>query len=332
MAKAGLIEASGEALKITELFARIQAHSTIAPATAKIYSRICGSLVECYGSDIRIDRITTADAERWQVWLRQSGLAKATVAKYTNCVRGAFNRAVRWNLLESSPFARLKSGAQTNPNRQAYISAEVFRSILSTEGDPKWIAVFALLRWAGLRCPSEVRNLRWSDMDLRSDKMQLRVRSPKTEHHEGREQRIVPIVPELQPILADYVRSCKSREELLFPSLPSSVNLRNRFKRLLSKAGVTAWPRLFQNLRASFSTDLVERFPSHVAAAWCGHTVAIQQSAYLIQRDAHFKAATQGASLLGAPHASSATNSTTTSQDPAQHRIAPNGAESQSHP
>lgn len=158
--------------------------------------------------------------------------------------------------------------------------------------------------------------------------MQLRVRSPKTEHHEGREQRIVPIVPELQPVLYEYARCCKAKDGLVFPSLPSSVNLRSRFQRMLTKAGVTPWPRLFQNLRASFATDLVERFPSHVAAAWCGHTVATQQSAYMIQRDAHFKAATQGASLLGGLSPSSATDIAPSSQIPSSHGIAQRRAES----
>ena len=328
LAKAGLVEESGAALTITELFTRIRENSTVAPATAKIYHRISRSLIECFESDTRIDRVGTADAERWQVWLRQSGLAKATVGKYTNCVRGAFNRAVRWKLIETSPFAQLKSGAQTNPSRQAYVSAEVFRSILAIEVDPKWIAVFALLRWAGLRCPSELKTLRWSDVDLRPDKMQLRVRSPKTEHHEGREQRVVPIVPELQPILASYAQTCKVRDGLLFPSLPSAVNLRARFQRMRDKAGVATWPRLFQNLRASFATDLVDRFPSHVAAAWCGHSVAIQQRAYMIQRDAHFKAATQGVSLLGTPIEDSAYNIAPSSQNPSSHGIAQRRAES----
>lgn len=328
LVKVGLVDASGEVLTITQLFARIEANSTIAPATAKIYGRICGSLVERFGSEMRIDQICSADAERWQVWLRTRRLGKATVAKYTNCVRGAFNRAVRWKLIDTSPFAQLKSGAQTNPSRQAYVSVEVFNSILATEDDPKWIAVYSLLRFAGLRCPSEVQALRWSDLDLRPDKMALRVRSRKTEHHEGREQRTVPIFPELQPMLFDYVRSCKAQQGPLFPSLPSSVNLRNRFQRMMAKAGVAPWPRLFQNLRASFATDLVEHVPSHMAAAWCGHTVAIQQSAYMIQRDTHFKSAVRGAFRLGGSTADSAINIALTAQNPASHGIAQDRKES----
>ena len=329
LAKAGLAEDAGEAMTVTQLFERITKTSDIAPATAKIYARICASLVESLCGDTRIDRISAVDADNWQASLRERKLARATVAKYTNCVRGVFNRAVGWRMLETSPFARLKAGSQRNPSRQAYVSVEDFRAILAMEPDAKWRATFALLRFGGLRCPSELRGLQWSDMDLRPGELRLRVRSPKTEHHEGREQRTVPIIPELQHYLHEYASGCGKRNGLVFPELPSAVNLRHRLQRLLTKTGVPQWPRLFQNLRASYATDLVDRVPAHVAAAWCGHTVEVQQSAYMIQRDAHFRAATQGRSLLGT---NSATDIAATAQNSAPHPIAPNGAESQGHP
>jgi integrase len=136
----------------------------------------------------------------------------------------------------------------------------------------------------------------------------------------------------LRPILEQYTKSVKSKEGLLFPDLPSAVNLRQRFQRMLAKAGVKAWPKLFQNLRASFATDMVERFPTHTVASWCGHSVTIQQKAYMIARDSHFKAATAGGSILGSPSRDSAPDIASTAQNSAPHGIAPDSAESQSHP
>jgi len=336
--KAGLVEESAEPLTITQLFERRLASSLIADASAAVQRRIAASLVEYFGSAMQIDRIRAAEAERWQASLRDAKcargrpLARSTIGKYTSTARGTFNRAVRWGLIDSNPFAGLKSDSQVNAARQHYVPTTVFRSVLATEQDAKWQAVFSLLRFGGLRCPSEVRALRWSDVDLAPDKLQLTVRSIKTERYAGREQRIVPIVPELRPILDRYAKSVQSKEGLLFPDLPSAVNVRQRFQRMLAKAGVKAWPKLFQNLRASFATDMVERFPTHTVASWCGHSVTIQQKAYMIARDSHFKAATAGGSILGSPSRDSASDIASTAQNSAPHGIASVGADSQSHP
>ena len=43
---------------------------------------------------------------------------------------------------------------------------------------------------------------------------------------------------------------------------------------------IETWPKLFQNLRASCSTELAQEFPAHVAAAWIGHSVEIANKHY----------------------------------------------------
>ena len=70
------------------------------------------------------------------------------------------------------------------------------------------------------------------------------------------------------------------------------MNLRTHFHRIITRAGLKAWPRLFHNLRASCATDWVERFPAHVVAGWLGHTPLIAARHYLQTRDAHFDMAT----------------------------------------
>jgi hypothetical protein len=48
----------------------------------------------------------------------------------------------------------------------------------------------------------------------------------------------------------------------------------------LKKAGVKAWPKLFQNLRASRATELAAAYPEYMAAAWCGHSEKIAVEHY----------------------------------------------------
>jgi hypothetical protein len=59
-----------------------------------------------------------------------------------------------------------------------------------------------------------------------------------------------------------------------------NANLRTQFKRILTRADVKPWPKLFQNLRASCATELVAEFPPHVAADWLGHNTLVAQKHY----------------------------------------------------
>ena len=58
-------------------------------------------------------------------------------------------------------------------------------------------------------------------------------------------------------------------------------NLRRRFKKIVARAGLKPWPKLFQNMRASRATELVKDFPEHVVTAWMGHSKRIAQKHYL---------------------------------------------------
>ena len=60
--------------------------------------------------------------------------------------------------------------------------------------------IIALCRYGGLRYPSEVLGLTWDDVLWDQDRMI--VRAPKTEHHEDRGIRQVPLFAELRVYLA----------------------------------------------------------------------------------------------------------------------------------
>jgi hypothetical protein len=52
------------------------------------------------------------------------------------------------------------------------------------------------------------------------------------------------------------------------------------WKKVIKRAGIQRWPKLWQNLRASAATDLAGALPAHVAAAICGHTEQIAREHY----------------------------------------------------
>jgi hypothetical protein len=75
----------------------------------------------------------------------------------------------------------------------------------------------ALSRFAGLRCPSEIVELRWGDLNW--ERSLMTVRSPKTAAHDGHAVRIVPITPELRPILQTLFDQAPEGGEAVVPPL-----------------------------------------------------------------------------------------------------------------
>lgn len=114
----------------------------------------------------------------------------------------------------------------------------------------------------------------------------------KTEHHEGRGERLVPIFPELRPYLLDaFERAEPGSVHVISRYRDPSGNLRTQLQRIIRRAGLTLWPRLFYDLRATRQTELAEQFPAHVVCSWIGNTERVAQNHYLQATDDHLKTA-----------------------------------------
>ena len=68
-------------------------------------------------------------------------------------------------------------------------------------------------------------------------------------------------------------------------------NLRTQLTRIIERAGLTAWPKLWHNLRATRETELAEKFPMHVVCEWIGHSQAVAAKHYLQTTNEHFELA-----------------------------------------
>src|SRR6185436_10341583 len=123
------------------------------------------------------------------------------------------------------------------------------------------------------------------------------VHSPKTEHHEGRDVRIVPIFPELPPYLKAVYDEANPGMDAAFSDpvitryRDSNANLRTQLNRIIKSAGLVPWPKLFHNLRGTRQTELSEHYPDHVVCSWIGNSQAVAQKHYLQTTDEHFEQA-----------------------------------------
>jgi integrase len=252
-----------------------------------------GYLTEFFGADKPLHEIRPGDADAWRAFLASKkkllgkkkiasteNLAEATIRRRCGAAKQFFKAAVRMGHLASNPFADLKAGNLANPARQHYISRDVATKVLEKCPDAEWKLIFALARYAGLRCPSEILLLTWGDINWADGRMT--VHSPKTERHPGQDSRQVPLFPELLPYLQEAFEAADEGAEFVITRYRrTNSNLQTQLRRILWNAGIDPWPRLFQNLRASCDTDLAAHFPAHVCARWLGHTPAIAAKHYL---------------------------------------------------
>jgi hypothetical protein len=143
-----------------------------------------------------------------------------------------------------------------------------------------------------------VLKLRWDDIDWQGQR--FTVTSPKTKN-QGKPWRVVPLFPELLPYLHDCEELAEEGDEYVITRYRlANTNLRTQLLRILRRANVEAWPRLFQNLRASRETELANDFPLHVVTAWLGNTPTVAGKHYLQLTEAHFAEASQGGAGGGA--------------------------------
>lgn len=136
----------------------------------------------------------------------------------------------------------------------------------------------------------------------------MTVPSCKTEHLPGKAYRVCPIFAALRPHLDEAWELAAAGEEYVVggsqgdryraaawgPNGWANANLRTPLGKLIRRAGLQPWPRLFHNLRASCETDLMQYHPIHVVTAWVGDTPRTALGHYLQTRDRAFEKAGRG--------------------------------------
>lgn len=281
LAHVGLIEAREKAVLgsflgayITKREADLKEGTLIKLSTTKDY------LVEFFGADKPLREITEGDADDWRLHLlagrggksRRKSKAERhargenTARKHAQIAKQFFNAAVRSRLIRDNPFSHLPATVRPNHKRVYFITGEEAELVIGACPDSQWRLLFALSRFGGLRCPTEHLNLRWQDVHWEQGRML--VTSPKTEHHEGKESRLVPLFPELRPFLDEAWDLAEPGTEFVVTRYrDTEVNLRTQLHRIIKRAGLKPWPKAFQNLRSSRQTELEEVFPSHVVCA-----------------------------------------------------------------
>ena len=101
---------------------------------------------------------------------------------------------------------------------------------------------------------------------------------------------------ELRPYLEDVWHLASEGETYFITRYRNPTqNLRTQLTKIIKRAGMEPWPKLWQNLRASRQTELEKEFPLHVVCAWIGNSERVARKHYLQITDDHFEEAVRGA-------------------------------------
>ena len=269
----------------------IAGRAGLRPNTVRNHLQTRRILCEYFGGDRDIQTINPGDADAYKEHLIRNRYSPATIAREIKRSRQFFQSAVRNRLIAENPFQGITAGKQTNRDRAFFIDTETTAAVLDACPNDDWRLIFSLCRFQGLRCPSEVLSLKWSDVQWGENGNDvLIIRACKTP------ERRIPIFAETRPVLLSAQEKAPSDQQYVIGGYrDSNSNLRTQFQRILTKAGISSWPRLFHNLRASRETELMSHFPSHVVETWLGNTSKVAKDHYLQVTPDHIREATQKA-------------------------------------
>jgi len=229
-----------------------------------------------------IGDVTVQHAKAFRVYLQTTvGLSENTLRRHIGIARQFFNSAVDAEHIAKNPFRGQSVSIRANESRFFFVSPEMAQKVLEACPDAEWRLIFGLARFGGLRCPSEVLRLKWVDVDF--EKQRFTVHASKTEHHADSGIRIVPMFPELKSLFQDAFEQAKDGAVYCIERHRDvEINLRTHLTRIVKRAGLEPWPKLFQNLRSTRETELFKITGGNVKAVcqWIGNTPAVAMTHY----------------------------------------------------
>ena len=96
----------------------------------------------------------------------------------------------------------------------------------------------------------------------------------------------------------EFVITCNRPPVLKSGAGWAKANLRTRFEKIIKRAGLKLWPRLWHNLRACRQTELADLFPSsHVVCRWISNSEDIVREHHLSVTPEHIERAINGSAL-----------------------------------
>lgn len=269
--------------------------STFKVGTQLNWQATVNAMMAHFGN-VPITSLTPSACEQWRRTMLASGLREPSVHKHIQRARAAMELAKSQRKIENNPFQNVKQRVGVVNERQHYVPMETFWQVVEHAPNETWRVLLVLARIQGMRTPSEPFSLRWRDItwpDADGQDGSILITSPKGEHITTKAQRRMPLFAEVVPYLralqssgpaSTYVIPNEYRSRADRESGWRGANLRTGLLRIIKRAGVTAWPKVWHNLRGSCETDLLRETKNlPLVTLWLGNSTQVAIKHYVNQ-------------------------------------------------
>jgi len=283
LARAGLI-AVDEKKTCKHLWEAFLNHKKdLKPSTIDSYKACQTFFFETFLPTEPIEKITSDRLSEWRTSLLVKN-ASTSVACYMKVLKTVFNFAVDRDWLAKSPLRKIPTGSFKNKKARRKITLAEYAKLLEACPSQEWRVIIALARIGGLRCPSELQQLRWKDVDWEGNR--FLVKSPKTERHEEHSERFVPLFPELRMELERLhtvenefvIQGFQGTDWIIYP----------QFQAISESAGLGKIKSPFRNMRRSRSNEVMREHGSQLESLWIGHSEKVMEDHYFELEDEDF--------------------------------------------
>ncbi|RAR51475.1 site-specific recombinase XerD [Paraburkholderia unamae] len=223
--------------------------------------------------------ITSWDVEKWRAERLKTGTKPATCNRVINALRGAFSRALEWEIIEAHPMATVKKQREPEPDGDRFLlpdeeqrlrasldaydeavreeRAKVMRRLRRVEpprayGDATKPAVLLALNLACRR--GELLRLEWRHVDLDG----ARVTFPGI-NTKNAKSRVMPLNREALEVLTKWRAQCPSNGAYVFPNERGDAPLRElkNWPRVRDAAAISRLRWRYHDLRHHAASRLV---------------------------------------------------------------------------
>lgn len=257
------------------------------PTSLRAWGQTVEGLTALFG-ERPLSSLDHVAGEAFRSAMQCRGLRATTIHKRLGHARQIMEDAVRLSLLTANPWKHVRHRAGDPSERRAYVPVTDAERVITHCPSVSWKLLVALARFAGLRVPSEAFSLTWGDVDW--ERGRLSVPSPKTQHL-GKPHRVIPLFALLRPHLEAAFEQAPDGSVYVFPDDWraradgadgwAGANVRTTFAKIVRRAGVEPWPRIWHSLRASCESDLAQSFPLATVTKWLGNTPSVALRHYV---------------------------------------------------
>ena len=260
----------------------IEARKDFKPSTLANYRFFQKVLYKTFSPTDCISELTSKDLKKWKESLATEH-NPGGVANLLKVMNTVLNWAVEFEWLTKNPMDNVHRERVINREHHRLISMEEYAKLLAACPTQEWRTIMALARIGGVRCPSEIRFLRWGNINWPEN--QFLVQSPKTERYAKHHNRAVPLFKELREELERHFDLLKPDDNDFIIQMYQGRKhwvLNGPFNTIAKSAGFEKIAHPFINMRRSRCNEVLDAFGEIKESIWMGHSLRVMKNHYLI--------------------------------------------------